>query len=168
LKCKAVNKQGVFYPVMWVSTEWALLRGLLNGYQKRLADTISLTRVHPLNPGLKQIGPGSTLSGFCVKGPETSLSVNVTLKHKGESADLPVFGATFGRRAFPRTDSSQREVIEPVEILKSNQTTSNVWLGDGSFKSTLDLGETKVTMGATYSSGFTIGGSRVLMSDRNI
>jgi hypothetical protein len=168
LKCQAANKQGVFYPVMWVSTEWALLRGLLNGYQKRLADTISLTKLHPLNPGLKQVGPGSTLSGFCVKGAGSCLSVGVTLKHKGEPGDLPTFGATFGRRAFPRTDSSQREVMEPVEILKSNQKTSNVWLGDGYFETALDLGETMVTLGATYSSGFTIGGSRVLTSDRNV
>jgi acetoacetate decarboxylase len=168
VKCRFGERQGVFYPVMWVSTEWALLRGLLNGYQKRLADAISLSKIHPLNPGLKPLGPGTALGGFCVKGSERTLGVRVTLKHKSEPSDLPAFGAVFGRRAFPRTDASQREVMEAVEILKSNQKTTNVWLGDGSFESSIDLGETKPTLGAVYSSGFTIGGSRVLSRDRNV
>jgi hypothetical protein len=108
------------------------------------------------------------LSGYCVKGSERTLSVNVTLKRRGEPSDLPAFGVTFGRRAFPRTDSSQRDVSEAVEILKSNQRVSDVWLGDGSFNSTIDLGDTNVVLGATYRSGFTISGSKVLSHDRNV
>jgi len=152
----------VFYPVMWVTTEWSLLRGLANGYQKRLADMISMTRLHPLNPGLGSVGPGVEMGGFCVKGPETTLSLRVKLERPGESGDLPAFGATFGLRKYPQTDRSQGEVDEPVEILKSNTRSSDVWLGTGNISTTLELGEVRPVLGASYRSGFTISGSRVL------
>lgn len=162
VRCSLAGKAGVFYPVMWVSTEWALLRGLLNGYQKRLADKIALTRIHPLNPRLTPLGPGSELGGFCVKGGARTLSVSLRLSRQGSSSDLPSFGATFGLRAFPATDPSQEEVFEPVEIMKSNSRVSNVWLGGGEFESSLELGETAVTSAAAYMAGFTISGSRAL------
>jgi hypothetical protein len=136
VRCSFEGKGGVFFPVMWVTTEWSLLRGLLNGYQKRLADRISMTKLHPLNPGLKAISPGSRFGGFCVKGPEQTLSLEVTVDRPGSTSDLPSFGATFGMRRYPRTDDSQREVNEPVEILKSNVKVSDVWLGKGSLRQT--------------------------------
>lgn len=162
VKCRFGDRKGVFFPVMWVSTEWSLLRGLVNGYQKRLADNISMTRLHPLNPGLKPMASGAVFSGFCVKGPEMTLRVEVKAERQGTPTDLPSFGPVFGFRRFPRTDSSQVEVDEPVEVLKSNSKVSDVWLGSGSFETTLEVGATKPRLGAVYKSGFTISGSRVL------
>ena len=160
--CSFKDRKGIFYPVMWVTTEWSLLRGILNGYQKRLADRISLTKLHPLIPGLRPVSPGSEFGGFCVQGPETTLSLKVRVEGAGSPSDLPAFGSTFGMRRFPRTDPSQGTVDEPVEILKSNSRVAEVWLGTGSFESSLDLGPTRPVRGAIYRSGFTIAGSRAL------
>ena len=162
VKCRFSGKKGIFYPVMWVTTEWSLLRGILNGYQKRLADNISLTKFHPLNPGLKPVSPGTKFGGFCVKGSERTLSLTVSVKKPGLPTDLPSFGATFGMRRFPRTEVSQAQVDEPVEILKSNPKVSDVWLGEGYLETALDLGGIQPTSGAIYRSGFTISGSKVL------
>jgi len=162
VRCFHHLRGGVYFPVMWVTTEWSLLRGLLNGYQKRLADKISLTKLHPLNPGLEPIAPGMKLGGFCVKGSQRTLSLRVTVTKAGIPSDLPTFGITFGRRVFPRTDESQGVVQEAVEILKSNSRTSDVWLGEGSVETTLPVGEPKAATGAVYRAGFTISGSRVL------
>lgn len=156
------EKVGIFYPVMWVTTEWSLLRGLLNGYQKRLADQISMTKLHPLNPGLKPISAGSRFGGFCVKGPEETLSIEVTIERQGQASDLPAYGATFGMRRYPGTDISQQSVAEPVEILKSNSRVSDVWIGKGRLSTNLNLGEVEPTLGAVYRGGFTISGSKVL------
>ncbi len=160
--CRFGERQGVFYPVMWVTTEWSLLRGILNGYQKRLADRISLTKLHPLNPGLKPVSPGVEFGGFCVKGPQATLSLGVKVERSGQASDLPSFGATFGLRKFPRTDASQLAVDEPVEILKSNSKVTDVWVGSGSVRTTLEVGTIRPTMGAVYRSGFTISGSKAL------
>jgi acetoacetate decarboxylase len=162
VKCRYHDRDGVFYPVMWVTTEWSLLRGLLNGYQKRLADRISMTKLHPLNPGLKPAAPGSELGGFCVKGPETTLSLRVRIERQGSPADLPSFGTTFGMRRFPQTGPDQGMVEEPVEILKSNSKVADVWIGSGEVSTTLDVGEMHTLKGASYRSGFTISGSKAL------
>jgi len=162
VKCRFGDRQGIFYPVMWVTTEWSLLRGILNGYQKRLADRISMTKLHPLNPGLRPAGPGMEFGGFCVKGPETTLKVAVKILKAGSPKDLPSFGTTFGMRRFPKTDQTQGEVDELVEILKSNSKVSDVWVGTGSLSTTLDVGKIDVLSGAVYRSGFTISGSKVL------
>lgn len=162
VKCRFDDKKGVFFPVMWVTTEWSLLRGLVNGYQKRLADRISMTKLHSLNPGLKPISVGSSFGGFCAKGSETPLVVRVSVERQGAPADLPSFGSTFGYRRFPRTDPSQSRIDEPVEVLKSNSRTSEVWLGRGSIEIGLEVGAVEPSLGAVYKSGFTISGSRVL------
>ncbi|HKT21661.1 MAG TPA: acetoacetate decarboxylase family protein, partial [Nitrososphaerales archaeon] len=104
VKCRFKDKPGVYYPVMWVTTEWSLLRGLLNGYQKRLADAISMTKLHPLNPGLGPIAPGTEFGAFCVKGPSRVLSLKVTVENQGSPSDLMSFGSTFGMRRFPQTE----------------------------------------------------------------
>ena len=162
VRCRFGRTPGIFYPVMWVTTEWSLLRGILNGYQKRLADRIYLTKLHPLNPGLKTLSAGMGFGGFCVKGPDTTLSLKVTIEGPGSPGDLPTFGATFGLRKFPQTDPSQGTVDEPVEILKSNSRVTDVWTGKGSLTTTLNLGGITALSGAVYRSGFTISGSRTL------
>ena len=162
VKCKWADKPGVFFPVMWVTTDWSLLRGLLNGYQKRLADKISMTKLHPLNPGLRPAGAGSKFSGFCVKGSTTTHSVNVNVDRVGSQSDLPSCGSTFGMRRLPQTHPSQGEVSEPVRIIKSNSMVSDVWLGAGSLQTSLEVGDISPRFGAVYKSGFTISGSEVL------
>jgi hypothetical protein len=162
IRCRFGERSGVFYPVMWVTTEWSLLRGILNGYQKRLADRVSMTRLHPLNPGLRPMGPAAELGGFCVKGPETTLSLKVTIEKQGSPGDLPSFGATYGMRVFPQTHPTQGRVREPVEILKSNSKVSDVWVGKGEVTTVLDLGRIEPILGASYRSGFTISGSKAL------
>jgi len=162
VRCKFGERGGVFYPVMWVTTEWSLLRGILNGYQKRLADSISMTKLHPLNPGLKPVSRGTELGGFCVKGPERTLSLKVRIEQRGSPSDLPTFRATFGMRKFPQTDRSQKGVGEPVEILKSNSRVADVWTGKGEVETLLPVGKAEPVLGAAYKAGFTISGSKAL------
>ncbi len=162
VKCSWKGRVGVYFPVMWVTTEWSLLRGLLNGYQKRLADRISMSKLHPLNPGLRPLAPGLRLSGFCMKGSARTLAVSVDVQRQGAPSDLPSFGPTFGTRSLPKTHPSQSSVSEPVEILKSNSRMSDVWLGAGTVDTSLDVGAVRPVLGAVYRSGFTISGSKVL------
>ena len=162
VKCRFKDKPGVFFPVMWVTTEWSLLRGILNGYQKRLADRISMTKLHPLNPGLKPVSAGAKFGGFCVKGPAQTLSLEVAVEKEGSPSDIPSFGATYGMRMFPGTGAGLEAVNEPVEILKSNSKVSEVWIGTGSVKTELEVGKIEPMRGAVYRSGFTISGSKPL------
>ncbi len=160
--CSFGGKPGVFFPVMWVDTEWSLLRGLVNGFPKRLADSIVVSRLHPMNPGLAPLGEGSRLSGYCVKGAQRRIWVRVTAERSGVPNDLVAFGVTYGMRKMPRTDPSQGAVSEAVEVLKSNSRWSDVWLGKGEVSLEPEIGRLEVLYGAIYKSGFTISGSKVL------
>lgn len=162
IRCFHQNDQGIYFPVMWVDTEWSLLRGLVNGYSKRLADKIVMTKVHPLNPGQKPLSKGTAMTGYCVKGGQRTLLVRANLERAGEPTDLVPFGRTYGMRKYPTTDSSQSKVAEAVEILKSNTKFSDVWIGSGSVETSLEVGKAEIIRAATYKSGFTISGSRVL------
>ncbi|HUI86064.1 MAG TPA: acetoacetate decarboxylase family protein [Nitrososphaerales archaeon] len=162
VKCTHRDSPGIYFPVMWVDTEWSLLRGLSNGYSKRLADRIVMTRLHPLNPAQKPVSGGTVFTGFCVKGDQRTLRVKVTVERQGGVSDLVSFGKTYGIRKYPATDSSQSRVAEAVDIPKSNSRSSDIWVGSGVVETTLDVGSTEVTRGAVYRSGFTIGGSKVL------
>ncbi len=162
IACSYRGRSGIYFPVMWVDSEWSLLRGILNGYAKRLADKIVMTRRHPLNPGLGPVGSGTTFSGYCMKGGVRTLWVQVTLESQGAPKDLVGFGPTYGTRRFSSTDQSQAGVSEAVEISKSNSRVSDVWKGKGSLTTSLDLGTMEPLRGAVYSSGFTISGSKVL------
>lgn len=160
--CSFEGSGGVFYPVMWVDTEFSLLRGLLNGFPKRLADSIHISRYHPLNRGLQPFGKGVKLSGYCVKGGRRVLSVSVEIEKRGRPEDLVRFGNTYGMRVFSPTHPSQKGVAELVEVVKSGQRTSDVWLGSGSFEVEMEIGKSEPLFGSFYMSGFTIGGARVL------
>ena len=162
VKCLFGDLSGIYFPVMWVDTEWSLLRGLVNGYSKRLADKIVMTKLHPLNPGLEPLGAGASVTGYCVKGAERTLRVHVKIEKPGGAPDLVSFGRTFGLRRYPTTDSSQSGVAEAVEIQKSGTKFSEVWTGAGAVEAAMDVGRTEAIRGAVYKSGFTISGSRVL------
>ncbi len=54
-----------YFPFMWIDKDWALIRGWLNGYPKKMAE-ISMTRINPLVPTLGGVGRGSKLGGTVV------------------------------------------------------------------------------------------------------
>jgi acetoacetate decarboxylase len=162
--CKYRDKPGIYFPIMWVDKDWSLMRGLMNGYAKRMADEITMTKLHPLNPALKPLGAGTTLSGYCVKDGRRVISVTLTIQRRGEPSELVNFGATFGVRRFPRTQEGQREVFELVEVQKYNIRVGDVWLGEAKIRvpGITELPGFEPLFGARYQAGFSIRGAKVL------
>jgi hypothetical protein len=150
--CSFEGKTGIFFPVMWVDKAWSLARGWLNGYSKNYADVIQMS------------GEGNSWSGNATSGGTTVLSIETVTENRGDKSDLLNFGATFGRRRFPKTDESQSEVDELVEIVKASGGISDVRTGSGRLQ--LDpregLGDLEVVCGLAYKSEFTISGAKVL------
>ncbi len=162
--CTWKGRRGVYFPIMWVDQVWSLARGWLNGYAKRLAERIVMTKLHPLNPRLKPLSRGTNLAGYCVNDGIKVLQVKVRVDGKGDAHDLVKFGATFGVRRFPRTHNSQLGAEEPVEVIRYNSSNSDIWVGKGEFEAA-GLEASSVTLkGLHYKSGFSIGGAKVLKS----
>lgn len=167
--CRYGDRTGVFYPFMWVDRDWAMIRGWLNGYPKKIADEIVMTRFHSHNKIIGLPREGVKVSGYCTRHGSRLLTLLVELKRAGGVEDLIRFGSTFGVRHFPTTHGSQTGVNELVEVIKTNMQASGIWVGDAELR----LGESpaeelefikplEVIKGLYYKAGFTIEGARVL------
>jgi len=167
--CRYGEKTGVFYPFMWVDRDWAMIRGWLNGYPKKIADEITMTRFHIHNKAIGLPKEGSRATGYCTRHGSRLLTVSVKIKRKGDVNDLIRFGSTFGLRHFPTTHEQQTGVKELVEVIKTNTQASDIWVGEAELK----IGEApmeelelvkpiEVIRGVYYKAGFTIEGARVL------
>ena len=164
--CTWRGRGGVYFPVMWVDKDWSLARGWLNGYAKRLADSIVMTRLHPMNPGIKPLGKGTRLAGYCVKDGSKVLTVRFKIRGRGRSEDLVKFGATFGVRRFPSTHTSQLHVEEPVEVIRHDASAGDIWVGEGELEAPGLDDTSTVQKGLLYRSGFSISGSSILRDSR--
>lgn len=169
LSCNHAGKSGVYFVFMWVDKDWSLIRGWLNGYPKKLADDIVMTKLHPLNPLTGGIGVGSQLSGFATRHGQRIFTVHVKVNRKGSSGDVIRFGSTYGLRLFPATDATQTAVRELVEVTKSAAVVDDIWAGDGELNFGTPLGEEldllgplETKYGCVYRTGFTISGAKVL------
>ena len=167
--CRYGEKTGVFYPFMWVDRDWAMIRGWLNGYPKKIADEILMTRFHKHNKLVGFPRPGVKMLGYCVRHGFRVLTVEVELEREGSGEDLIRFGSTFGLRHFPTTGENQTGIKELVEVVKTNTQASEIWVGKGR----LTLGNspaeemdyvkpTEIIKGLHYKAGFIIEGAKVL------
>ncbi len=166
--CSYNDKPGVYFPVMWVNKDWSLVRGWLNGYPKRMADKISMSKIHPANPLVNSKVAGSVLSGYCLASGKKALTVKVRVEKQGGKGDLVNFGATYGFRRFPATDPSQSKVGELVEVLKYNNRAEDVWVGAGevALEAAEEVGRMRVIRGVSYKGGFSIKGALSLAKER--
>lgn len=173
LACSHEGRPGLCFVFMWVDKDWSLIRGWLNGYPKKIADEIVMTKLHPLNPLTGGIKVGSRLSGYAVRHGSQVFSVGVRVDRKGSAEDVVRFGATYGMRLFPSTDPTQTAVQELVEVSRSNLRVDNVWVGEGQLNLGSAPGEElellqplRVKFGCVYQTGFTISGAKVLSKSK--
>lgn len=169
IACNYAGRPGVYFAFMWVDKDWSLIRGWLNGYPKKMADEIVMTKLHPLNPLTGGVKVGSQLSGYAIRHGERIFSVHVKVGRRGSGEDVVRFGATYGLRLFPATDTTQTHVQELVEVSKSIPAVDDVWVGDGELRLGHSPGEEldslqplEVKYGCVYRTGFTISGAKVL------
>lgn len=167
--CSHEGRPGLYFVFMWVDKDWSLIRGWLNGYPKKMADEIVMTKLHPLNPLTGGVKVGSQLSGYAARHGGRVFTLNVKVNQRGSADDVIRFGATYGLRLFPATDPTQTHVRELVEISRSGFKVDDVWVGNGELRlgspPSEELGllePLEVKYGCIYRAGFTISGAKVL------
>lgn len=157
-----------YFAFMWVDTDWALIRGWLSGYPKKMAE-IFMTRLNPLMPGLGPISRGTRVGGHCSRHGRRLLTISVELEEEAREIPLRSFGPTLTYRHFPRTHESQSEVSEVLEIVRSSYSLGPAWRGRGEVE--IGYGENdevelisveKILGGYYYSAGFIIEGGKVI------
>ncbi|WP_338603110.1 acetoacetate decarboxylase family protein [Sulfolobus tengchongensis] len=116
-----------YYPFMWVDKDFAVIRGWLNGFPKKIAN-IQLTRFHPLLPQISEPKAGVVVGGYVARGSSLLFKIKVTLKEKIEKP--PTFGPTLLIRDYPAEGEGETNVLELVRLDLQDLKVTDVWKGD--------------------------------------
>jgi len=128
LKVNFEGQNFLYFPFMWVDKDWALVRGWINGYPKKLA-TIYLTKLNKLLPDYNIRKENLILGGYLLRDSKL-IELRVTLKKKVSSIPLSNFGKTLTIRYFPKTGEKEGEISELVTIEKVDSNIDDVWEGE--------------------------------------
>lgn len=129
LKVFFEGRSYIYYPFMWVDKDWALVRGWVDGYPKKIAK-VSMTKLHPLLPSYDRPKPGLKLGGYVVRGGGHLFRLQVELKEKGNSIPTKDFGPFLSIRRFPSRGEGEDDVYEVVSRVRDESKLDEVWVGD--------------------------------------
>jgi acetoacetate decarboxylase len=130
LSCSWRGAPVVRCPFCWVDSDVSLVRGLIQGFPKKLG-SIALTRSFGLGRADAPIQPGSSFAGTVAAGHRRLAEARVTLAEPAELPDL-MRRPMIHTRQFPAWTPDAETVSELVTGGSSDQSAANVWRGDAS------------------------------------
>lgn len=155
-------------PYIWVDSDLSLVRGLVQGFPKKLG-TIAMTRPVEIGKGGVRKGAGSTFRGHVSSHGRRLVTVDVTLKEVLDKFYPPsVARPLLHTRLFPAIDNDapavheyQRGTITDFEIGTVHSGTATVEFGSSEFEEIDALGPVTVGRGYVHTLAFTVSGGSV-------
>lgn len=123
------GKNYLYFPFMWVDKDWALVRGWIDGYPKKLAK-ISMTKLHPLLPKYNKAEAGLKIGGYVVRGGGVLFRLHIELKERADSVPLKDFGPVLNIRRYPARGDNEFDVYEIVSRIRDVTNYGEIWKGD--------------------------------------
>ena len=139
---------------IWVDSDVALVRGLVQGYPKKLG-SIHQTRPHPFGRAAPRIAPGGTFAGTLAAGGRRLAQAVVTLREESPTAGFVNAHPMAHHRWMPSIEKGAPDVL--AELVASGSATVEggpAWRGDA----TLELFESPTEELATLEVREIIGG----------
>ncbi len=119
-------------PFIWVDQDFALVRGLIQGFPKKLGD-VWMTRTFGLDcqasPGIRA---GSRFGASCSARGRELARATVSLEHESESGSLHTDPPLVNVRYFPRLAAGRHQdpaVHELVRARSRDRSVSAIWEG---------------------------------------
>lgn len=128
LKVTYKGKNYLYYPFMWVDKDWALVRGWLDGFPKKLAKIV-MTRLHPLLPKYNKPEKGLKMGGYVVRGGGVMFRLRVEIHDKAESVPVRNFGPFLNIRRYSTRGEGEEDVYEIVSRIRDESTLGDIWKG---------------------------------------
>ncbi|WP_338602697.1 acetoacetate decarboxylase family protein [Sulfolobus tengchongensis] len=128
LKVNFEGKNYLYFPFMWVDKDWALVRGWLDGYPKKIAK-IAMTKLHPLLPKYNKPEPGLKMGGYVVRGGGVMFRLQIELKEKVDSIPLRNFGPFLNIRRFASRGEDEEDLYEIVSRVRDESVLGEIWRG---------------------------------------
>lgn len=167
LACTWRGEAVVRCPFCWVDKDFSLVRGLIQGYPKKLG-SIAVTRAFEVGRATPAVARGARFAGTLAAGDRRLAEARVTLTEPAEAPGL-MTAPLIHTRLFPSWDRGRDAVAELVTGGSTDQRVHNVWTGSAELKffdSPTDelalLRPTEILRGYRLSFAETITGGRVL------
>jgi len=168
LHCKLKGSQGYFIPHIWVDNDFTLMRGIIQGFPKKLG-RIYMTRLNEIIPKLGGIKSGAKITGICESHGDRLITGTIKLNRLATEKDVPKI-KFFLMRHFPSIENPNEPSIHEIsESITQNIEFGEIWKGKANLifgKSNLDeiigFEPKEILSGFYFNLGFTISGGRVL------
>lgn len=152
-------------PYIWVDQDVSLLRGLVQGFPKKLG-AIHTTRTFAApGPASAPLAPGTTLAGTLTANGRRLAEGTVTLRAPADEA-RPVLPAVVNLRYFPSLQAGRHDdpaVCELVRTVQRDGTIADDWVGDATLRffpaerdELADLAPVAVHRGRRYCAAFSV------------
>lgn len=120
-------------PFCWVDKDFSLVRGLIQGYPKKLG-SIAVSRPAVVGSGGTRLAENCCLFGTLCSGDRRLVELGVTLEQPSDNCPPLLATALVHRRIFPTWVPNGPAVDELVVSRSTNQQFANVWRGHGNLK----------------------------------
>jgi acetoacetate decarboxylase len=128
LGCRLAGRPVVRVAFTWVDRDFSLVRGLVQGYPKKLG-SIAMTRAMNIGRATAPVEDGGRFSASLAAGDRRRIDARVILR---EPADAPylVTAPLIHTRHFPSWDPAREPLTEHVLSTSVDQAIEQVWSGD--------------------------------------
>ncbi|CAN5425744.1 acetoacetate decarboxylase family protein [soil metagenome] len=131
------GEEVAYCPYIWVDRDFALARGWIQGFPKKLG-SVWLTRTFGLgNAADPQIAQDSTFGATCAAYERRIAEGTVTLERPSESGSEHSDPPVVNRRLFPRLEKGRHEEPAVHELVRSrsyDRSASQIWEGSATLE----------------------------------
>jgi len=168
IQCSFQGVPGYFVPYIWVSNDFTLLRGIVQGFPKKLA-RIYLTKLNDLTPVIGGKRNGAKMKGICEAHGDRIVEGSLIFNRRAAPEELPKL-RFYLMRHFPDIEDPARPAVHELAISSfTNFKVEDIWGGEAGLKffeseveEIADLMPVETMGGFYHSIGLTITGGKVI------
>jgi acetoacetate decarboxylase len=131
LECEYEGRRLVRCPFCWVDKDFSLVRGLIQGYPKKLG-SISMTRPVGVGRAGARLGAGAEMHATLAVADRRLVELSLVLEEPVEEAPFSMTGPLVHSRIFPSWAPGGQAVDELVLSECEDQELAGIWRGTGS------------------------------------
>jgi acetoacetate decarboxylase len=130
LRCRVAGRTMVRCAFCWVDKDFSLVRGLVQGYPKKLG-SVWMTRTFSVGRAAPPLARGSRFAATLAANDRRLVELEVALERPGDIAPEMMTAPLVHTRLFPAWASEGASVDELVTGGSRDQETSEIWQGSG-------------------------------------
>lgn len=167
LACSWQGETVVRCPMCWVDRDFSLVRGLIQGYPKKLG-SIAMTRSFDVGRAAPRVAAGAAYAGTLASGDRRLVELTVVLNQPAPPPEI-MLAPLVHTRHFPAWDPREPDLEELVTGGSTDQQVHGTWSGtaelaffDSPYDELTELAPVEVLGGYRFTFAETITGGRIL------